>query len=336
MKILLTDIGDRVQLVNCLKNSCTVIGADYMGGISSASSFVDKFYNIPEFNDSNYINFLLNICKRKSIDFLIPLHEVEFYTLCHNRQKFAQVGTTLLLSNEKIIDICQNKLKTYEFFIKHKISSPKTYSRKEILKLIANNHIYFPLIIKPINGTGSVGVFKVHDINELNFFINYVKNAIIQEYVDGTEYTVDVLCDLHGFPISIVPRERIEVRAGEVLKSRTVMHRQIIRETYKLIKDLVEEVDVADNIKAVGPFTIQCKVTKDGEVKFIEINPRFGGGVPLTFKAGVDYGKYFNMMARGQEIEPVIGKFEEVTMLRYDDAVFIKYPRGVNFGKSFK
>ncbi|RMD04325.1 ATP-grasp domain-containing protein [Clostridium autoethanogenum] len=324
MKILLTDIGDRVQLINCLKNSCTVIGADYMGRISPAAAFVDQFYSIPKFDDSNYINLLLDICKSENIDFLIPLHEGKFYTLCENRQKFTSIGTTLLLSSEKIIDICQNKLKTYKFLGKNKISSPKSYSKIEMLKLIENNHVDFPLIVKPINGTGSVGVFKVYDINELNFFIKYIKEPIVQEYVDGTEYTVDVLCDLHGFPISIVPRERIEVKAGEVLKSRTVMHRQIIKETYKLIKDLVEEVDSADNIRAVGPFTIQCKVTKDDEIKFIEINPRFGGGVPLTFKAGVDYGKYFNMMVRGQEIEPVIGKFEEVTMLRYNEAIFIK------------
>lgn len=323
MKILLIDVGDRVQLVNCLKKNCTVIGTEYIDRMSSAAAFVDKFYSTPKIDNINYINFLLDICKKESIDFLIPLHEGEFYALCNNRQKFKNIGTTLLLSNKKIIDICQNKLKTYEFFKRNKISSPKSYSKEEILRLIERNNINFPLIIKPINGMGSIGVFKVNNMDELKFFINYIKEPIIQEYIDGTEYTVDVLCDLNGFPISIVPRERIEVRAGEVLKSRTVMHGQIIKETYGIIRTLVEEIDTTESIKAIGPYTIQCKVTKDNKVKFIEVNPRFGGGVPLTFKAGVDYGKYFNMMARGEEIESAIGKFKEMTMLRYDEAVFM-------------
>ncbi|ADK14067.1 hypothetical protein CLJU_c09990 [Clostridium ljungdahlii DSM 13528] len=101
------------------------------------------------------------------------------------------------------------------------------------------------------------------------------------------------------------------------------MNGPIIKENYKLIKTLVEDVDSTENIKVIGPYTIQCKVTEDDKIKYIEVNPRLGGGVPLTFKAGVDYGKYFNMMARGEEIEPVIGKFEEVTMIRYDEAIFI-------------
>ena len=78
------------------------------------------------------------------------------------------------------------------------------------------------------------------------------------------------------------------------------------------------------DVTAIGPYTIQCKITHQNEIKFIEINPRFGGGVPLTFEAGVDYGKYFNIMGEGKEMKPIIGQFEEITMLRYDDAVFIK------------
>ncbi|MBE6068674.1 MAG: ATP-grasp domain-containing protein [Clostridium lundense] len=348
MSILITAIGKRVQLIKHLKKSCKVIGVD-AGQLVPAINFVDKFYKIPKFNEEGYIDRLVEICKNEKVDFLIPLHEFEFDILCDNRNKFKDIGTILLLSNKKIINICADKLKTYKFFVENYIDTPTTYSKNEIKDILNSNlsskreELKFPLIVKPINGMGSAGVFKVNNLRELEFFIDYIKNPIIQEYVDGKEYTIDVLCDLKGNPISIVPRERIEVRSGEVSKSKTVKHKGIIKETSRLLhclssaeEDLkipnsVLNLSLSDSYKktsyiypVIGPYTIQCKVTSNNKIKFIEINPRFGGGVPLTFEAGVDYGKYFNLMVKEEKIDPIVNQFEEITMLRYDEAVFIK------------
>ncbi|WPC41062.1 ATP-grasp domain-containing protein [Clostridium sp. JS66] len=336
MKLLITAIGKRVQLIKYLKKNCTIVGVD-AGDSAPAANFVNKFYKVPRFNDQNYMDYLLNICKKESIDLLIPLHEYEFDILCENRSKLKKIGTTLMLSHKKIIDICQNKLNTYRFFMENDIGSPRSYSENKILEVLENPNsednvkkflekefkMRFPLIVKPINGMGSEGVFKVRNVKELKFFIDYIENPIIQQYIGGTEYTIDVLCDLKGDAISIVPRERLEVRSGEVSKTRTVMHKEIIEETYRLIKALTKSVSNEEKVSVIGPYTIQCKVTEDNKIKFIEINPRFGGGVPLTFESGVDYGKYFNMMVDGEKIEPIIGQFKEMTMLRYDDAIFI-------------
>lgn len=347
MNILLTAIGKRVQLINYLKKNCKVIGVD-AGDISPASKFVDKFYKIPKFSEKEYISRLLEICSSESINLLIPLHEYEFYILCDNREKFREIGTTLILSNKGVLDICQDKIKTYEFFIKSELDTPKTYCKKQVmsflqsakLKNIIGNeklrnflerefNLKFPLIIKPVNGMGSNGVFKVNDERELEFFIDYIENPIIQEYIEGIEYTIDILCDFEGNPVSIVPRERIEVRSGEVSKSRTVRHKQIIGETRRLIEALIKQGDIAQKTNdrkynVIGPYTVQCKIDSQNNIKFIEINPRFGGGVPLTFEAGVDYGSFFKMMVNEEKISPVIGEFDEITMLRYDEAVFIK------------
>ncbi|WML35484.1 ATP-grasp domain-containing protein [Clostridium sp. OS1-26] len=342
MKLLITSIGKRVQLIKYLKRNCTIVGVD-SGDNAPAANFVNKFYKIPRFTDERYVDTILSICKEEAIDLLIPLHEYEFDILCKSRSKFKSVETTLLLSNKKIIDVCQNKLNTYNFFMENDIGSPESYSKETIINILkAANlkheeneniikdflerefNLVFPLIVKPINGMGSSGVFKVNSVKELEFFIDYVKRPIIQEYIEGPEYTIDVLCDLTGKPISIVPRERLEIRSGEVSKTRTVLHKEIIKETYRVIECLMKLVDASEEAAVMGPYTIQCKVTEDNRIKFIEINPRFGGGVPLTFEAEVDYGKYFNMMIKGENIEPIIGQFEEMTMLRYDDAVFIR------------
>ncbi|AIY79498.1 ATP-grasp domain-containing protein [Clostridium botulinum] len=313
MKVLLTAIGKRVQLINHLKKNNYVIGVD-CGDLAPAIQFVDKFYKIHKYNEKEYIDDLIKICKKEKVDLLIPLYEKEFLILCENRGKFKDVATILLLSNKDIIEICNDKWKTYKFFLDNNINTPISYCKNDIEQLLECEKVkimQFPFIIKPRDGMGSSNVFKINSIKELEFFKEYVDNYIIQQYVDGIEYTVDVLCDLNGNVISIVPRERIEVRSGEVCKSKAVYDKRIINST----------LDLCQKLKGIGPLTIQCILTKNNEIKFIEINPRFGGGVPLSFECGVDYGKFFNMFVEGKEVNPIIGEFEQKTMLRYDEAV---------------
>lgn len=317
MNILLTAIGKRIQLIKHLKRNWEIIGTD-AEELIAGKNFVDSFYNISKYSEKGYIQKLLHICEKEKVDFLIPLYEKEFVTLCNSREDFFKIGTQLILSSKKIIEICNDKWKSYKFFKDNNIDTPLSYSKEELEHILKENkNINFPLIIKPLDGMGSDGVFKINNLKELLFFKDYVENPIIQEFVEGKEYTIDVLCDLNGNVISIVPRLRIEVRSGEVVKSRTEKHDKIIKATFSLCEKLREY----GNIR--GPLTIQCIITKHEEVKFIEINPRFGGGVPLTFKAGVDYGEYFIKMRKGEKIEPIIGEFKEITMIRYDEAVFM-------------
>lgn len=315
MKILLTAIGRRVQLVKYLQRSCFIIGVD-SGKFLAAKKFADEFYIVPKINNPLYIESILKICEKERVDLLIPLYEKEFELLCGHRDKFNEIGTSLLLSDLEVINTFNDKYKTYEFFKKNNINTPKSYIKNNL-----PNNIKYPLIIKPIDGMGSNNVFKVKNEKELSFFIDYIENSIIQECIEGTEYTIDVLCDFNGNVISSVPRERLEVRSGEVSKTRTVRDFRIIHAVLEL----------CSKTKFIGPITIQCIVTYKGDIKFIEVNPRFGGGVPITFEAGVDYGKYFDSMIKGEEISPIIGEFKELIMLRYDDAVYID-----NNGESIK
>lgn len=312
MNVLFTAIGRRVQLINHFKKYHKVIGVD-TGELAPAKHFVDSFYKIPKWDDKEYVNTLLNICKKENVDMLIPLYEKEFILLCENREKFNKIGTILILSDKKLIEIFNDKWESYRFFIENGIDTPMTYKKQGV------KDFNFPLIIKPINGAGSQNVFKVDNKKELSFFIDYIENPIIQEYIKGTEYTIDVLCDLKGNVISIVPRERIEVRAGEVSKGRTVKNKDIIEKTLKLCNKL----KIDENTKPIGPLTIQCIVDLDNNIKFIEVNTRFGGGVPLTFEAGVPYAKYLGKMVQGYNVRPIIGEFKEMIMLRYDEAIYI-------------
>ncbi len=322
MKILITAIGRRVELIEELKRHFFVIGTDLNSDIV-AINYVDKFYNVPSYKDANYINILVEICKEEKVDMIIPLFESEFLTLCNHRGKFLDVGTTLLLSDKSVVSICNNKLKTYNFFKNNNIDTPITYSKDEIEDTIKNNkYIKYPLIIKPSEGMGSKNVFKINNEKELIFFKDYVEQPVIQEFIDGIEYTIDALCDTKGNIISIVPRERIEIRGGEVSKTRTVKSKKIIEKTIDLIFKMIKNCKENICFSVAGPLTIQCIVTPKDEIKFIEVNPRFGGGVPISFKAGIDYGYYFKKMILNEEASSIVGHFEEITMLRYDKSVY--------------
>lgn len=309
--ILITAIGKRIQLIRHLKEYFRVIGTD-TDTYNPASKFVDKFYKIPKYYENNYIDLIIDICKKEKVKLLIPLYEKEFDLLCRNRDALESLGVKLLLSDSNVVNICNDKLNTYKFFKKYKILTPEIYSNfskddaEEVL----------PIVIKPVDGMGSKGVYIAKSYEEMCFFKKYVKNSMLQKFVSGTEYTIDVLCDFDGNIISAVPRQRIEVIAGEVSKSKTIKDDNIISKTKQVIEALNKEG------KVIGPITVQCILNK-GNPYFIEINCRFGGGVPLTFEAGVNYSYYLSQMINGNKCDSIIGDFKEITMLRYDEAVFL-------------
>lgn len=320
--ILITSIGKRVQLIKYLSKAFNIIGVD-AGELNPCRYFVDKFYKIPKAVDKNYISELLKICEKENVEMLIPLYEGEFSILNKNRDRFEKMNTKLMLSCEKVIDICKDKNKTAEYFTRRNIKNPRVYTKNEIDNIIYNKEeTIFPLFIKPADGMGSSNTFKIRNIKELEFFKDYVVNPIIQECIKGEEYTVDCLVDFNGNPIYVVPRIRLEVRSGEVVKSRTIKDKLIINEAIKVIEELNKLKD-ENHIGAVGPLTIQFFKTDKDEIYLLEINPRFGGGVPLSFECGADYGKAMLNMLENKSMS-FENNFEVKTMLRFDDAVYIK------------
>ena len=310
MKILLTAIGKRVELIKHLKTQAYVIGAD-CSELNPAREFVDKFILIPRVSDPEYVKALLKICEEEKADYLIPLLEDEFPVLSSVSDEFAKAGTNLLLSDSKVLNICKDKIETARFFEKYDIPAPKTYYDITNIELNAE----YPLIVKPSKGMGSSGVFVVNDSADLEYALRKTKEPIVQQMLTGTEYTMDILCDNDGQIIYIVPRERLEVRSGEVVKSRVVLRDCVIRLSELVMRSLASEGSVK------GPFTLQCFVNEKNEAFMLEINPRFGGGVPLAFASGADYASALKDMLEGNEIKKndIVPK----TMLRFDDSVFI-------------
>lgn len=312
MNILLTSIGKRIELINHLKTKAKVIGVDCIA-LNPAKEFVDSFYLIPRATDQKYPDVLIDICRKEKADYLIPLYEGEFPILNEFRNRLEEVGTKLLLSDAKIIDICKNKFSTAEFFSKYDIPAPITYPAEIERDL---NAVKYPVVMKPLDGMGSEGVHIINDEEELLFYSKRTSGYIVQECLKGKEYTIDILCDDNGRIVYLVPRERLEVRGGEVSKSRIVFNPVVEELCRKVMESLGKEGYI------VGPFTLQCFLADDNIARMLEINPRFGGGVPLSFAGGADYVGALECMLKGEEIIP--NSIEELTMMRYDSSVFIK------------
>lgn len=318
INILFTSSGRRVSLIKKFKEiyekhniKGKIITADLKNTAPSAY-FSDYHYLVPRVDSVNYLNALTEICKKEGIDLIIPLIDTELAFLSKNKSYFEQIGVKLLVSSTTLVDIASDKTRTYQFFIENQINTPAVYTDEELNR----KEFILPLLIKPLDGSSSKGVTKISNEKELHFFKEYIPNAMVQEYVSGQEFTVDVMVDFDGNIKTIVPRLRIETRAGEVSKGVTRKDAEIISAVEKVVHALPEPI---------GCITLQCFKKSNGEITFIEINPRFGGGIPLSIEAGANFPLWTIQMCQGERFTKQDYTWKDnLTMLRYDDAVFME------------
>lgn len=316
--ILFTSAGRRVALIwhfkkalNNLGLSGSIVTTDFKKN-APASFIADVQEQVPHLTSLSYVAILQDICKKYQIKLLVPLIDLELHILSIHKQDFEDIGVTLLVSSTETNQISYDKRSTYKFFKKAGVQTPEIINTKEIL---ADSEAKYPFLLKPADGSSSIGVTKIRNARELEFFKDYVPNAIVQEFVVGEEYTLDILVDFQGQVRCVVPRLRIETRAGEISKGVTVKNPALIAAGKKVVDALPG---------ALGCITVQCFLTPNDEIKFIEINPRFGGGFPLSFQAGADFPRWIIEMLLGKDPEIIIDGWEDgIVMLRYDDAIFI-------------
>ncbi|MBN1817104.1 MAG: ATP-grasp domain-containing protein [Sedimentisphaerales bacterium] len=216
-----------------------------------------------------------------------------------------------MISQPDVIRICQDKRKTFRFLKSNGFLTPHTASPRTFLK---QPRLRYPLFLKPWDGYASRGNAVVRNRYELEFFGKQIPNCIAQEYIQGTEYTCDVFVDFDMQVRCVVPRKRMEVRSGEVSKAQTIKNESIMCEVRRLIEVLQA---------GPGVITVQL-IESSGKLYIIEINPRFGGGVPLSIKAGADFPRWILQLYRGKKPKIRFDAWQEnLIMLRYDSEVWL-------------
>ena len=327
LNILFTCIGRRVSLLESfrraarrLKMNASFFGTDTTE-LSPALQLCDRQFGVKPTTHRDYIKQLLSIVSANKVNLLVPTVDLDLKTLAQNKQKFVALGCRILVSDPAVIDICQDKRKTYKFLHKNNFDTPATGSILTALKnsksSITNrkSKIAFPLFLKPWDGYAGRGNAVVNNRRELLFYAKRIPNPICQELVKGAEYTCDVYVDFSMKVRCVVPRRRIEVRAGEVSKGQVAKNPLIMNEAVTLVEKL-----------GAGPgvITLQLFLTGDGKSKYIEINPRFGGGAPLSIKAGADFPKWILHELAGGKPNIRFDGFEDgLIMLRYDSEVWL-------------
>jgi carbamoyl-phosphate synthase large subunit len=312
LNILITSAGRRVYLVNYFKkalgHSGKIIAAD-MQITAPALKYADDYVILPDVYDPKYVEELLRSCKLKKIDAIISLNDLELSILADHKELVESAGIRLLVSDKDIIDICFDKLKTFGFLTDNSILSPLTYSSVESLnRAIERKEIQFPIVIKPRWGSASIGINFADNIEELllykelltiqlsNSILNNAssqdidKAILFQEKISGTEYGLDILNDFSGSFVTCVMREKIAMRAGETDKAVIIENPEL----FNIGKE------IATNLRHIG--TLDCDVLeKDGKFYVLELNPRFGGGYPFSYEAGVDIPDAYVKWLKGEK-----------------------------------
>lgn len=320
MKILFTSVGRRVELMQAFRKAArdlgvelTLLGADITPD-APALYFCDEARMVCRIKHPDYIPQLLSICEQEQVDCLIPTIDTDLLLLAENKTLFERIGTKVLISEVEKIRLCRDKNYTADYFISLGLKSPRPVNRVEQYEqALQNGKASWPAFIKPKDGSSSINAFRVETLDDLRLYANKIGDYIIQPFVSGKEYTIDIFCDYDGAPVFITPRERLAVRSGEVLKTAIRQDKTMIREMQTLIADF----------KPCGGITVQLirdEVT--GEDHYIEINPRFGGGAPLSIKAGADSARAVIQMLSGEKLTYIEGAAR-------DNAVFSRFDQSI-------
>ena len=318
--VLFTCIGRRVSLLGAfrraarrLRRTVRFYGTD-TNPLSPALQLCDEAFLVRPTSHARYVSQLLSIVRRQGVQLLVPTIDLDLRLLARHRRRFEACGCRVLVSDPEVIDLCQDKRQTYDFFRRNGFDCPLTQSVDSALKAERRGKLTWPCFLKPWDGHAGKNSVVVHDRQGLRFYAKRVPNVICQELIEGAEYTCDVYVDFAKRVRCVVPRQRLEVRWGEVSKGRVVKDARIMAEVARL----------AERLEAgPGVITLQLFLTKRNAIKFIEVNPRFGGGVPLSIKAGADFPKWILQELAGKRPRIGFDVFQDgLTMLRYDAEVW--------------
>ena len=312
MNVMLTSVGRRAYMVKYFKEVLGDSGKVYVCNSddkSIAFKYADEKVLSPLIYDENYIPFLLDYCKRNSINILISLFDIDLLMLARHKNQFKEIGTKVIVSDPQIIEICNDKWKTYQFLINNGFHAPASFLNvNEVIGKIADGELSYPIVVKPRFGCGSISVAIAYDEEDLVYLTkkankeintSYLKyesavteeKVIYQECLKGQEYGADIINNLNGVTQNVIVRKKIAMRSGETD-----------------IAEVVDEPTIKDTLVKLGSVTkhianMDCDVfLVDGKPFVLEMNARFGGGYPFSHMGGCNLPQAIVNWAEGKVV----------------------------------
>lgn len=323
MNILFTCAGRRTYLLKYFKENLDcgdkIIATD-MQLTAPALQLADIKLQVPNVYDSLYVDEILSICRKYSVKAVFSLNDLELPILSANKALFKEIGVSVIVSSQNVIDICFDKYKTHQYVESIGLKSPVTFvDLNEAKVALAKKELHYPLVLKPRWGSGSIGIEFVYDEEDLDItyclLLKKIRRSIlnnasvddkcilIQEKIQGNEYGLDVMNDLEGNNVGVSVKHKLAMRAGETDKAITEKNEEV----YKIGKILGE------NLKHIGNLDVDVMQRSEKDYCVLELNPRFGGGFPFSYEAGVNFPKAIISWLKGETVDhsilkPEIGK----------------------------
>jgi carbamoyl-phosphate synthase large subunit len=278
--------------------------------LSAAGLRSDKFEIVPRADDPVFVDHVLEVCERHSIHYVVPTIDSELAVYASARARFQKRGCEVWVSAPEMIALGRDKWRFHNWLMSNMLPSPVTAEvRDEQARAITG-----PVIAKPRGGSSSIGIIRARDVSALP--MNELDDEyIVQQAVAGYEVTVDFAVDRCGRLLGLSARRSIEMRAVEDSKAVTIEHPHLCTEVERLIVALPGAFGVLNVAVIVDD--------KAGRMHFTELNPRFGGGYPLSWHAGA---RFPLSLMNGEDDTHRRDARPGVVMLRYDQAVFEDAP----------
>lgn len=324
LRMLISSAGRRVSLLRCFRAEAASLGialevfaTDLKPEWSAACLEADQALAVPPAGSDAFIPFMLRICERERIGLVVPTIDTELLAFSHAREAFLAIGTSVAISDPALVEMARDKFATATFLAAAGVPTPTTATVEQVLDAAragGNGRDWrWPSLAKPRNGSSSRGIRVVGDASEMAR-IAANEPYIVQEILQGREFTVNLYFDREGTLRAVVPHERLQVRAGEVEKGATSRDPTMCSLGWQLGAALTG---------ATGVLCFQAFLSDTGTGSVFEINARFGGGYPLVHWAGAPFARWLLEQTIGLESSANDEWRADALMLRFDDAVFL-------------
>ncbi|MBQ2968296.1 MAG: ATP-grasp domain-containing protein [Clostridia bacterium] len=316
MNILILSAGTRDKVVQYFKrtvgNNGKVVATD-MTNLAPAVHEADKFYQVPRMTEDGYIDIIFDICKKEEIDAVLTLIDPELSLLAQHKDKFKELGVTVVGSSYELCEMSLNKWDMYVWLRDNGYNCAKSYiDKEEFFKEVEAGKAKYPVFVKPICGSASITISKVYDKETVENLFAHHEGLMIQEFMDGQEIGADVYIDmLSGEIVSIFTKKKLLMRAGETDKAVSFKDEKL----FALIEDFVKKAGYSGQID-IDVFDV------DGAYYISEVNPRFGGGYPHAYESGCDHMTLIQNNIHGIQNKKNIGAYDEgIYMMKYNEVM---------------
>lgn len=338
MNILITSGARRIDFIGFFKQSLqdarlegNIVVADPDDNAPSLQAG-DKNYIVPHQTEDTYIDAILDICKNEDINCIIALNDWEVPCLSEHKDTFDQMGICLFSPDIQIVEKIRDKAQYKALLSPIGIKTPISYLDVEEAKRgLDKKEVDYPLIVKPRNGSASMGIAFVYNLDDLQYaYDNAIReikdsplnddsemdadnNIIIQEVVDGDKFSLDIFNDLDGNFVTSLIRKQLSMRGGDIDRCITVNTPELLEMGQK----------IGDHFKHIG--YINADVYYNGKDFYvIDINPRFGGGYAFSHQAGANITSAIISIATGKPInKDWLTQKEGIELARHDTVVEI-------------